>query len=70
MINLFNRHPKESGFGGYFSHMKFAICISVRLAASAFVFLVHSAFPFVPVPRILNLETTALFLIDKNNELD
>jgi hypothetical protein len=69
MINLFNKHPKESKFSGYFSHMKFAVSISLQLLASSVVFIAHAVFPFIKIPKFLNLEGNISFLIDKNNEL-
>ena len=70
MFNLFIKHPRENGFDGYFSHMKFAMFVSLRFAMSTLVFLVHSIFPFISIPKFLNFEATILFLIDKNNQLD
>tara|TARA_B100000029_G_C16730516_1_gene650547 strand:- start:214 stop:426 length:213 start_codon:yes stop_codon:yes gene_type:complete len=67
MIKIFTKHPKENGHSGYFSHLLFSFSIGVRLMASSVFFLLHSVFPFVPVPKFLNLEKTTQFLIIKNH---
>ena len=69
MINLFKKHPKESKFSGYFSHMKFAASVSLQLLISSAVFIAHAVFPFIKIPKFFNLEGNISFLIDKNNEL-
>tara|TARA_R110002110_G_scaffold21518_2_gene85476 strand:- start:400 stop:612 length:213 start_codon:yes stop_codon:yes gene_type:complete len=66
MFNLFTKHPKENGHSGFFSHMMFSFLISVRLLTAALTFLLHSIFPFIPIPKFLNLEMTIQYLIKKN----
>ena len=68
MHNLFTKHPKENGHPGYFSHFSFSFLIGARLAASSLFFMMHSIFPFIPVPKFLNLEKTTQFLVKKNTE--
>ena len=66
--NLFTKLPRENGHSGYFSHFLFSFSIGSRLVASSLFFIVHSIFPFIPVPKFLNLEKTTQFLVKKNTE--
>ena len=66
MHNPFTKHPKENGYSGFFSHFVFAASISLRLTAAAATFFMHAFFPFVPIPKFLNLEMTIQYLIRKN----
>ena len=66
MNNLFTKHPKENGHHGFFSHLTFAGSIATRMALVACVFALHSIFPFIPIPKFLNLEMTIQYLIKKN----
>ena len=69
MFKLFTEHPTEKN-KSYLEHAWFALKISVHLLLSSLCFLVHAVFPFVEVPYNLNLESTALYLFEKNNELE
>ena len=69
MFGLFTKHP-ESTNQTYFQHTLFAISIGIRLLRSSCIFLIHGIFPFIKIPESLNLESTALYLFEKNNELD
>jgi hypothetical protein len=69
MINLFRKHPKENGYSGYLSHFAFAFAVSLRLSIVSTYFLIHAIFPFIPVPKSLNLEETIDFMVDKNQEI-
>jgi hypothetical protein len=66
MNSPFTKHPKENGHSGFFSHFVFAASISFRTAIASFTFLVHALFPFIPLPKFLNLEMTIQYLIRKN----
>ena len=70
IYNLFTKHPRENGHGSYFSHFLFSFSIGARLAVSSLFFLLHSILPFIPVPKLLNLEKTTEFLIEKNSETE
>ena len=39
----------------YFSHMLFALKVSIHLSVSSTFFLVHSILPFVKIPNMFNL---------------
>ena len=66
---MFLNHLKENNVS-YLQHLRFAAGVSVRLFASSVYFIVHALLPFVPIPYWLNLESTALYLFEKNNELE
>ncbi len=68
MNNLFTKHPKENGHSGFFSHLFFAASIALRMAVATCVFSTHAVFPFIPIPKFLNLEMTIQFLIRKNHD--
>ena len=66
MHKLFTKHAKENGHEGYFSHLGFALSISLRMLLASLAFAIHSFLPFIPLPRFLNLEMTIQYLIKKN----
>jgi hypothetical protein len=53
----------------YTQHARFACAIGIRLLATSIVFLVHGILPFIPIPEVLNLEETSLYLFEKDNSL-
>ena len=69
MFKLFTAHPTSSG-KTYLGHAWFAARISARLAKSSICFIIHAVLPFINIPYNLNLESTALYLFEKNNELE
>tara|TARA_Y100001938_G_C8047158_1_gene409577 strand:+ start:209 stop:421 length:213 start_codon:yes stop_codon:yes gene_type:complete len=68
MFNLLTKHPAEKN-KTYFQHAWFALKISTQLSVCSLVFAVHAVFPFIPIPYSLNLESTALYLFEKNNDI-
>ena len=69
MLKLFTEHPASSG-RTYLEHAYFAAKISVRLAKCSAFFMLHALLPFIDIPYNLNLESTALYLFERNNELE
>tara|TARA_Y100000034_G_scaffold49192_1_gene60817 strand:+ start:1063 stop:1275 length:213 start_codon:yes stop_codon:yes gene_type:complete len=69
MFKLFTSHLTEKK-KNYLQHAWFALKVSVRLSLSSTFFFVHALFPFVKIPYDLNLESTALYLFERNNELE
>ena len=67
MFKLFKKHLEEKSVS-YSSHASFAMDISLRLALSSVVFLVHAIFPFVKIPDCFNLEAMSIYLFDKNQK--
>jgi hypothetical protein len=50
----------------YFTHLFFALFVSIRLLASSVLFALHAFLPFMPIPARLNLACTAMFLAGAN----
>ena len=69
MFNSFTKHAAEKN-KSYLGHAWFALKIGLRLSLSSTCFFVHAVFPFIGIPYNLNLESTALYLFEKNNELE
>jgi Family of unknown function (DUF6356) len=67
--NPFTVHPLSKG-QTYLEHLLTASTIGLRLLISAFAFILHSIFPFVPIPQPLNLEALALFLLQENQFIE
>jgi|TARA_R100000008_G_C3446877_1_gene97339 hypothetical protein len=66
MKNPFTKHPHERG-RTYWHHLSFATRVGLAMLASSLVFLVHAVFPFVPIPKQLNLESAAKRLLKWNS---
>ena len=69
MLKMFTNHPALSN-KTYLEHGFFAAKISARLWLSSVCFFLHACLPFIKIPYDLNLESTALYLFEKNNELE
>ena len=52
---IFTEHPYSVG-ESYFEHLFFTIFIVIRSIVVAGVFLIHGFFPFIAIPKFLNLE--------------
>jgi len=63
------KHLKEKN-KTYLQHLVFAMRVSIRLSLSSTTFFVHALFPFIEIPYNLNLESMALYLFERNNELE
>lgn len=60
-MKLFTEHPstvKET----WWQHCKFSMGVSCRLFASSIFFIIHGLFPFITIPKQINLEYTAGWL--------
>lgn len=68
-MNPFTRHPRRQGVT-YAEHWRFAALIACRLMKSVAVFGVHAVLPFVSIPRELDLESTAAFLLGCNRWIE
>ena len=68
-MNPFTRHPRQQGVT-YDEHLRFAMGIAWRLLRSVLVFGLHAVFPFVSLPRELDLESTAAFLEESNRWIE
>jgi len=54
----------------YFHHLVFAMKISIKLTLSSTAFFIHALLPLIKIPYSLNLESMALYLFERNNELE
>ena len=54
----------------YLQHLVLAVKISLKLSLSSTAFFIHAFIPFVKIPYDLNLESMALYLFERNNELE
>lgn len=68
-MNPFTRHPRRQGVS-YGEHWRFAIGIACRLSKSVAAFAIHALLPFVPIPRELDLEASAAFLLERNGWIE
>ena len=68
-MNPFTRHPQQQGvtYGG---HWRFAMGIACRLLMSVAAFGMHALLPWVSIPRELDLESTAAFLLERNRWIE
>ena len=69
-LNIFNRHPHMVAHQTWWGHCKFATKIAIRLFFTCFMFIIHAIFPFLSIPKWLNLEESALFLLEENKEVE
>tara|TARA_Y100001963_G_C6506556_1_gene320209 strand:+ start:133 stop:369 length:237 start_codon:yes stop_codon:yes gene_type:complete len=71
MRNLFTKHPKETVGETWRQHCYFAIGVGFRLIFTALIFIIHGVFPFIAIPKWLNLEESIRFLAreNKNREI-
>ena len=65
-MNPFIQHPQEQGIS-YTEHLVFAMSIASRLMHSVMAFALHAVFPFIDIRPSLDLEATALFILQKND---
>ena len=68
MHNPFTKHPRECVNETWWKHCQFAIGVGIRLVFTAIIFVIHAVFPFVTIPRWLNLEDTIVFLERENQD--
>ena len=68
MRNPFTQHPLENNMKGWWHHCRSACGIGFRLYFTSWIFFIHGTFPFIPIPKWVNLTDTALFLLKENEE--
>ena len=66
MQNPFTQHPRENANESWWQHFQFAFSVGLRLIFTALIFILHGIFPFISIPKWLNLEESIRFL-DKEN---
>ena len=68
MHNPFTKHPRENGMESWWSHCKSACLIGFRLYVSSWFFIIHGIFPFIPIPKWVNLTDSAMYLLKENEK--
>jgi len=68
-MNPFTRHPRQQGVS-YAGHWRFAMGIAGRLLMSAAAFGLHAMLPWISIPRELDLEASAAFLLERNRWIE
>jgi hypothetical protein len=63
------KHLKKKKLS-YLKHFIFAMRVSWKLSLASTAFFIHALLPFIKIPYDLNLESMALYLFEKNNELE
>ena len=63
------RHLREKN-KTYLQHLVFALSVSIKLSLSSTILFIHAFLPFIKIPYDLNLESMALYLFERNNELE
>ena len=64
---MFDRDHLKKNNVSYWSHLFFALSVSLRLLTSAVFLGIHSLLPMFMVPKALNLENMAKFLAERDN---
>jgi len=68
MCNPFTKHPRENADETWWEHCKFATCIGFRLFFTSFIFMIHGVFPFIKIPKWVNLTDSANYLLKENEK--
>ena len=68
MYNPFTKHPIEHANESWWTHCKFACSIGLRLYLTSFIFIIHGIFPFIPIPKWVNLTDSANYLLKENEK--
>jgi len=66
--NPFTKHPRECVNETWLQHCKFTMILACRLYITSWIFIVHGIFPFIPIPKWLNLEESIRFLEMENKD--
>ena len=68
MYNPFTKHPRECVDETWLQHCKFTMILACRLYVTSWIFVIHGIFPFIPIPKWLNLEESIRFLERENED--
>ena len=60
------KHLKQNN-ETYWSHFRFAAGLGIKLLSRGLVFIVHGIFPFLPIPKKYNIDSTQS-LINKSKK--
>ena len=67
MYNPFTKHPKDVN-ETYFEHMCCAFKFHCTLLKLSLCALVHAIFPFISIPKWVNLTDSANYLLKENKK--
>ena len=68
MYNPFTKHPKETVGESWGEHCYFAVGVGIRLIFTSLIFIVHGIFPFIKIPKWINLTDSAMYLLKENEK--
>ena len=68
MNNPFTKHPKEAVGETWLEHYLFTIKVANYSFIVAIVFIIHGIFPFLKIPKFLNLEAFKEWLDKANSD--
>ena len=68
MHNPFTKHPRDNADETWWKHCRFATHIGIRLFFTSFVFIIHGIFPFIKIPKWINLTDSAMYLLKENEK--
>mgnify|MGYP001594072654 CR=1 FL=1 len=68
MYNPFTKHPRECVDETWGQHCYFGVGVGIRLIFTSLIFIVHGIFPFISIPKWLNLEESIRFLNIENDD--
>jgi len=66
IYNPFTKHPRVAVDESWREHCQFAVGVGIRLIFTSLIFIVHGVFPFILIPKWLNLEESIRFLKKEN----
>ena len=66
MHNPFTKHPRENANETWWEHCQFTLSVGIRLIFTSLIFILHGIFPFISIPKWLNLEESIRFLKKEN----
>ena len=68
-MNPLATHLRQQGIT-YLEHWNFAMSIAYCLFTSAALFAVHALLPFIPIEPRYDLESTAAYLVERNQWIE
>ena len=68
VYNPFTKHPTDNAGESWWVHCKFSVSIGFRLLLTSFYFIIHGLFPFIKIPKWVNLTDSALYLLNENKK--
>tara|TARA_Y100000310_G_C20258185_1_gene612350 strand:+ start:241 stop:501 length:261 start_codon:yes stop_codon:yes gene_type:complete len=66
---MFDWNHLKSNNISYRRHLKFAICVALRLIPTVVLLLFHAVLPFVKMPKALSIAGASNYLFDRECEI-